>query len=188
LSARRGKHDFQAILTHPWVCHSLGRVCTWTCSVDGTSPLAIPLFYSLHKTNPMFFFFQFRDQCSSSRIVATVEDSVLRTEMAGLESQEEDAPKRILFFKPMSWLGHRVRYHLCLILLVRLGGYIVNLSDFYSYRLIGKLTTFLQLQEFSLRNLPVASSTSAARLFLPCSNHVSHRSLLKTRHYVLILT
>jgi hypothetical protein len=40
------------------------------------------------------------------------------------------------------------------------------LSDFYSYRLIGKLTAFLQLQEFSLRNLPVASSTSAARLSL----------------------
>ena len=35
---------------------------------------------------------------SQQRIVATVEDSVLRTEMAGLESQEEDAPKRILFF------------------------------------------------------------------------------------------
>jgi hypothetical protein len=42
---------------------------------------------------------------SQQRIVATVEDSVLRTEMAGFESQEEDAPKRILFFKPMSWLG-----------------------------------------------------------------------------------
>ena len=42
-------------------------------------------------------------------------------------------------------------YHLCLLLLVRLEGYIVNLSDFYSYRLIGKLTAFLQLQEFSLR-------------------------------------
>jgi hypothetical protein len=39
------------------------------------------------------------------------------------------------------------RYHLCLILLVRVGGYIVNLSDFYSYRIIGKLTAFLQLQE-----------------------------------------
>ncbi len=42
--------------------------------------------------------------------VATVEDSVLRTEMAALESQEEDAPKRILFFKPMSWLG-QIRPH-----------------------------------------------------------------------------
>jgi hypothetical protein len=30
--------------------------------------------------------------CSQQRLVATVEDSVLRTEMAGLESQEEDAP------------------------------------------------------------------------------------------------
>jgi hypothetical protein len=42
---------------------------------------------------------------SQQRIVATVEDSVLRTEMTGLESQEEDAPKCILFFKSMSWLG-----------------------------------------------------------------------------------
>ena len=32
---------------------------------------------------------------------------------------------------------------LCLLLLVRVGGYIVNLLDFYSYRLIGKLTAFL---------------------------------------------
>jgi hypothetical protein len=39
---------------------------------------------------------------SQQRIVSIVEDSVLRTEMSGLESQEEDAPKRILFFKPMS--------------------------------------------------------------------------------------
>jgi hypothetical protein len=37
--------------------------------------------------------------------VATVEESVLRTEMAGLESQEEDAPHRVLFYKPMTWLG-----------------------------------------------------------------------------------
>jgi hypothetical protein len=47
---------------------------------------------------------------SQQRIVATVEDSVLRTEMADLESQEEDAPKRILFFKPMSWSG-QIRSH-----------------------------------------------------------------------------
>jgi len=60
-------------------------------------------------------------------------------------------------------------YHLCLLLLVRLGGYIVNLSDFYSYSLIGKLTAFLQLQEFSLRNMIVVSSTSAARLWLDIS-------------------
>ena len=60
-------------------------------------------------------------------------------------------------------------YHLCLLLLVRLGGYIVNLSDFYSYRLIGKLTAFLQLQEFSLRKPTVTSSTSTVRLLLPSS-------------------
>jgi hypothetical protein len=39
---------------------------------------------------------------SQQRIVATVEDSVLRTEMAGLQFQGEDAPKHVLFFKPMS--------------------------------------------------------------------------------------
>ncbi len=40
--------------------------------------------------------------CSQQSIVTTVEDSVLRTEMADLESQEEDTPKCILFLKPMS--------------------------------------------------------------------------------------
>jgi hypothetical protein len=43
--------------------------------------------------------------CSQHSIVTTVEDSVLRTDIADLEFQEEDVPKRILFFKPMSWLG-----------------------------------------------------------------------------------
>jgi hypothetical protein len=63
--------------------------------------------------------------------------------------------------------GRRVRYHLCLLFLVRVGGYIVNLLDFYSYRLIGKLTVSFKLQEFSLRKqTPVASSTSAARLLI----------------------
>ncbi len=47
---------------------------------------------------------------SHQRVVATVEESVLKTEMTGLESQEEDAPQRILFFKPMSWLG-QIRSH-----------------------------------------------------------------------------
>ena len=59
-------------------------------------------------------------------------------------------------------IGRRVRYHLCLLLRVRVGGYIVNLLDFYSYRLIGKLTAFLQLQEFRQRN-PTVTTTSAAR-------------------------
>jgi hypothetical protein len=38
------------------------------------------------------------------------------------------------------------------IFLVRMDVYIVTLSDFYSYRIIGKLTDFLQFQEFSQRN------------------------------------
>jgi hypothetical protein len=46
-----------------------------------------------------------------------------------------------------------------LTLLVRLGGYIANLSDFYSYSLIGKLTAFLYLQEFCQHNQIVDSST-----------------------------
>jgi hypothetical protein len=67
----------------------------------------------------------------------------------------------------MIWIGHLMRLlmirfenialiiitilrmlsPLCQLLLVRLGGYIVNLCAFYSYTLIGKLTAFLQLQE-----------------------------------------
>ena len=47
---------------------------------------------------------------SQQRVVATVEESVLKTEMAGLESQEGDAPNRLLFFKSMSWLG-QIRPH-----------------------------------------------------------------------------
>jgi hypothetical protein len=37
---------------------------------------------------------------SQQLIVATVEDSVLRTEMVDLESQEEDAPNRLSFPPP----------------------------------------------------------------------------------------
>jgi hypothetical protein len=47
---------------------------------------------------------------SQQRIAATVEESVLKTEMTRLESQEEDDPNRILFFKPMSWVG-QIRTH-----------------------------------------------------------------------------
>ncbi len=56
-------------------------------------------------TPPMFANSRHDEQLnllSQQSIVATVEDSVLRTEMSGLESQEEDSPKRILFFKTMS--------------------------------------------------------------------------------------
>ena len=85
--------------------------------------------------------------------------------------------------------GRRVRYHLCLLLLVRQTGYIVNLSDFYSYRLIEKLTAFLQLQEFSLRKqTPVVSSTSVARLSLPSSKAKLAWLSLRQYPYVLILT
>ena len=42
---------------------------------------------------------------------------------------------------------------LCLPLLLRLGGYTVNLSTFYFYKFIGKLTASLQFQEFSLWNI-----------------------------------
>ena len=54
---------------------------------------------------------------------------------------------------------------LCRLLSVRLGDSIVNLSEFYSYRLIGKLTTFLQFQEFSQCNqIWELSSTFTTRL------------------------
>jgi hypothetical protein len=42
-----------------------------------------------------------------------------------------------------------------LLLRVRVGGYIVNLLDFYSYRFIGKLTAFSQLQELELEDLKI---------------------------------
>ena len=43
-------------------------------------------------------------------VVATVEDSALRKEMENLESGEEDASRRVLWYKPMSWLG-QIRPH-----------------------------------------------------------------------------
>ncbi len=57
-------------------------------------------------------------------------------------------------------------YHLRRLLIVRLGGYIPNLSDFYSYRIIGKLIAFLQFQEFCQHNQIVDSSTTVAWLSL----------------------
>ena len=44
---------------------------------------------------------------------------------------------------------------LCLLYLVRLGGYTVNLCDFYFYKLIGKLTDF-----FAASRVQLAQSTS----------------------------
>jgi hypothetical protein len=44
--------------------------------------------------------------------LVTVEDSVLRTEMENLESEEEDVSeaRRVLWYKPMSWMG-QIRTH-----------------------------------------------------------------------------
>ena len=66
---------------------------------------------------------------------------------------------------------HRVRYHLCLLLKVPVGGYIVNLSDFYSYRLIGKggrlwetlSLLSLKLNELDLSNTARISTATAVR-------------------------
>ena len=66
----------------------------------------------------------------------------------------------------------------------RLHRYTVNLSDFYSYRLIGKLTVFLQLQEFSLRKPTVDCSTSAARHTLLSSNQNVETFSLRLQLYV----
>jgi hypothetical protein len=72
------------------------------------------------------------------------------------------------------------------LLLVRLGVYIVNLCVFYFCKFIEKLTAFLQLQEFNLRNLPVPSSTTAAWR----SPHSSNPRLVtfspRLQHYGLI--
>ena len=65
-----------------------------------------------------------------------------------------------------------VLWTLCPLLLVRLTGYIVNLSDSYSYSLIGKLTDFLEIQEFNLCNLHVDSSTSSVLCSLLHLKHV----------------
>ena len=77
---------------------------------------------------------------------------------------------------------------LYLILLVRPGGYTVNLCSFYFYKFIGKLTAFLQLQEFSLCNITVVSSTrrvDPSDLAFSLSSHRhSHISLLFSFHFI----
>ncbi len=80
----------------------------------------------------------------------------------GERGTERDQKKKSIFFH-CAWTCSPVRHHcielttiithlrlsnLCLILQVRLEGNIVKLWDFYSYRIIGKLTVFLQVQEF----------------------------------------
>ena len=73
-----------------------------------------------------------------------------------------------IYITPLTWIGHHIRllltksyntvltiiivplilFPLCLLLLIRLDVCTVNLCDFYFYRLIGKLTDFLQFQQF----------------------------------------
>ncbi len=53
-----------------------------------------------------------------------------------------------------------ILFLLCQILWALPGDYIVNLYEFYSYKLIGKLTVFLQLQESILCNIIVEVSTT----------------------------
>ncbi len=81
--------------------------------------------------------------------------------------------------------GHRVRYHLCLLLLVHQTGYTVNLSDLYSYRIIGKLTSSVQIQEFCQRNQIVDSTTSSARLSL-CTLKAKLVWLLQRRKFYVL--
>jgi hypothetical protein len=108
-------------------------------------------------------------------LVPQISTSSLKRYITRRNSQRKGPKKNLNFNSPkftwitaLLWLRtqHNTRlplYPSCLLLLVRLGGYIVNLFDFYSYNLIGKLTVFLNLQEFSFLNLPVSSSTSTAR-------------------------
>ena len=44
------------------------------------------------------------------RVIVTVEDSTLRTEMENLESDQEDPSRRVLWYKSMSWMA-QIRPH-----------------------------------------------------------------------------
>jgi hypothetical protein len=74
---------------------------------------------------------------------------------------------------------------LCLLLLVRLGGYTVNVCAFYFYKLIGKLNASFQLQEFRLRNTTVTTSTSSAQPTPRSLNRKSVTSSIRLQHYGL---
>ena len=63
---------------------------------------------------------------------------------------------------------------LCLLLIARLGGYTVNLCVFYFYKFIGKLTSFLHLQEFSWWNITVTSSTMPTVVSLQLKSNVGN--------------
>ncbi len=74
---------------------------------------------------------------------------------------------------------------LCLLFLIRLGVYIVNLCVFYFVRLVEKLTVFLEIQDFRLCNLPMVSSTTDTRCSPHSSNLKSATSLPRLQHYTL---
>jgi hypothetical protein len=57
---------------------------------------------------------------------------------------------------------------LCLVLLVRPGGYTVNLSVIDFYKVIEKLTSCLQIQEFDFLKQTVDYSTSSSRCSPRC--------------------
>ncbi len=89
------------------------------CFGNGQKNAVSDFFFGIRDLHPFrdlklkFISSRRQEQLSSrcqQRVVATVEESVLRTEMDGLESQEEDVPKRVLFYKPLGWLG-QIRSH-----------------------------------------------------------------------------
>jgi hypothetical protein len=90
------------------------------------------------------------------------------------------------FFFRRKYLFFTIIHCLFLLLLVRLGVYVMNLRSFFFYRLIGKLTAFLHLQEFSLRDLPVSTSTTSTRRSPHTSSPRSGRSSSRLQHYTLI--
>jgi hypothetical protein len=123
----------------------------------------------------------------------TLTESVLKTEMAGLESQEEDDPKRILFFKSMSWLG-QIRTHR------RDESWSASLCQtFFSKSMVAQIPVIAEksltvcgCRKFGIDSLGdhlcTHSSIFATRLSLRCLNHGSHRFSPKLLLYVLILT
>jgi hypothetical protein len=63
-------------------------------------------------------------------------------------------------------ITHLTSSHLCLLLLVRLGGYIVNLLDFHSYRLIENLADLVFSSHLKSRVDNILSKVSVLRITL----------------------
>ena len=94
----RGRSEDKACVAKVFVirvenpCNACVTLCA---NLERIDPVGYILFVGSRQTEQL-------NVRSQQHIVATVEVSVLKTEMDDLESQEEDTPKRILFFKPMS--------------------------------------------------------------------------------------